>query len=75
VASQNVICNLENKETICDYLDSLNDDPVPDRQSVQSIANPTTLTTPTFKVMLTAKIPNHAKATNLDWKQYGQQSS
>jgi len=34
IASQNIICNLENMETMCNYLDRLNDDPLADRQSI-----------------------------------------
>jgi len=52
-------------ETMCDYLDSLNDDRVPDRQSVQNIANLTTLTASTLSAMYTAEIPNQGQATNL----------
>jgi len=62
-------------ESMCNCLDSLNDDPETDRRSVQNIANTAILTSPTLKAMLTSEIPNQGQTTNLGWKQYGQQSS
>ena len=40
MAAQNISCNLQNMETMCTYLDSLNDDPVPHRENIASINKP-----------------------------------
>ena len=37
MAGQNIVCDLQSMETMCDYLDSLNDDPVPHRETIGSV--------------------------------------